>query len=169
MNGRSIRLSLATIECFHLSGLIDEFTSVLAMSADTSDAGIDRLTPDVYPEDAAASAEFRSATRDDLIDRRVEDAVRVQLALAPFVAVDAETLTEEQALTPRDISIPPEDLDAWLRTLTAIRLVIASRLDITTDDEQRDPDDPRFGVYDWLAYRLDTLLTLADEVDETTF
>ena len=43
-----------------------------------------------------------------------------------------------------------------MRTLTAIRLVIASRLGIE-DEDDRDEDDPRFGVYDWLGYRLEGL------------
>jgi Tfp pilus assembly protein PilN len=40
---------------------------------------------------------------------------------------------------------------AWLRTLTAVRLVMATRLGITTEAEQ--DDDPRFGVYNWLGFR----------------
>lgn len=56
-----------------------------------------------------------------------------------------------------------ESIDAWLRTLTAIRLVIATRLGITSDE---DPGgDDRHGIYDWLGYRLDLLIHAADEAE----
>ena len=51
---------------------------------------------------------------------------------------------------------------AWLRTLAAIRLVLASRLGIEVA-EDHDPDDPRFGIYDWLGYRLDGLVAAVDD------
>ena len=60
--------------------------------------------------------------------------------------------------------IPGEAIDAWLRTLTALRLVIANRLGIESDDDTHDPEDPRYGVYDWLGYRLDGLVRAADEL-----
>ena len=50
---------------------------------------------------------------------------------------------------------------AWLRTLTAVRLVIATRLGITSEEEQ--DDDARFGVYNWLGFRLDGLLQAIEE------
>ena len=58
--------------------------------------------------------------------------------------------------------IATADVDAWLRTLTAIRLVVATRLGITSDDEQSG-DDGRHDVYDWLGYRLELLIEAADE------
>ncbi|MDQ1121985.1 hypothetical protein QE412_000558 [Microbacterium trichothecenolyticum] len=50
---------------------------------------------------------------------------------------------------------------AWMRTLSAVRLVLASRLGIQTEDDHQ-PDDPRFGVYDWIGYRLDGLVAALD-------
>lgn len=49
---------------------------------------------------------------------------------------------------------------AWLRTLAAVRLVLANRLDIT--DETEPLDDPRYGVYNWLGFRLEGLLEAID-------
>lgn len=166
MSTRAVRLPLADVECVHLAGLVEEFMSMLTAADDEVDPGIERLAPAVYPEDAEASAEFASATRDDLLDRRAADAAVVRRGLSPFVDAAAESLPEEPVLEPRNIVIHSEDIDAWLRTLTALRLVIATRLDIGADDDQHDPEDPRFGVYDWLAYRLDGLIELADELDE---
>ena len=44
--------------------------------------------------------------------------------------------------------------------LAAIRLVLATRLGIRSE-EDHDEDDPRFGIYDWLGYRLDGLVQAA--------
>ena len=62
---------------------------------------------------------------------------------------------------PVDIALDEEGVRAWMRTLTAIRLVIASRLGIE-DEDDRDETDPRFGVYDWLGYRLEGLLQASE-------
>lgn len=176
MSERSIRLPLAVVEGMHLAHLVEEFASMLAESAQTVDPGIERLTPDAYPEDADASAEFAHATRGDLLDRRAADAVVVRHRLEPFLASagDENAGDEEAGDEPagrdtevRDVIIPADDLDPWLRTLAALRLVIATRLDITADDDEHDPEDPRFGIYDWLGYRLDNLIAIADAHDDS--
>jgi len=159
-------MSLAVVEGIHLAGLVDEFESILTTQDDAPDPGLTRLTPDPYPEDSDASREFSSATHDDLLDRRRADAVLVRAGLAPFLTTAAEDLAEDDALAPRDVEIPVLEIDAWLRTLTALRLVIATRLDITSDDDDHDLEDPRFGIYDWLGFRLDGLIALADAADE---
>ena len=61
------------------------------------------------------------------------------------------------------LRLDPEDLRAWLRTLAALRLVLASRLGIKTEDDHDDAS-PRFGIYDWLGFRLDGLVRAADEM-----
>lgn len=161
-----IRLPLAVVEGIHLAGLVEEFTDVLTGFDHEPDAGLTRLTPDAYPDDADASAEFAAATHDDLLDRRTADAAVVRSGLTPFLETAAEDLAEDEALARRDVEIPASDIDAWLRTLTALRLVIATRLDITADDDEHDLEDPRFGVYDWLGFRLDGLIALADARDD---
>ncbi|MGO2746336.1 DUF2017 family protein [Microbacterium sp.] len=171
MTSHDIRMPLAIIEGMHLAGLIDEFTSLLTDADDARDPGIERLTPSAYPEDAAASAEFATATRDDLLDRRLADAAVVRGALAPFFEGEgegegaAEGSRTSDAATHREVVVHQNDLDAWLRTLTALRLVIAERLEITHEDDLDDADDPRFGVFHWLGFRLDLLISIADELD----
>jgi len=160
-----VRLSLAEIEIAHLVGLIDDFTEVLVTLDDESDPAFARLTPDVYPDDAAASAEFSAATRDDLLDRRAAEAATVRRGLVASSAAEAASIPDN-GLEMRDVVIRMSELDAWLRTLTALRLVIASRLGMTTDDDQRDPGDSRYAVYDWLGIRLDGVIALADDLDE---
>lgn len=170
-----IRLSLAAVEGLHLAGLLDEFTSLLQDAIEDADSALDRLTPQAYPDDAAASAEFAAGTRDDLLDRRAADAAVVRQALDDLVQDFASDRPAGRS-DPREILIPLREVDSWLRTLTALRLVIAERLGITAPSadpqsttsspaDVHDPDDPRFGVYDWLGYRLDGLIERADEIE----
>lgn len=166
MTDRPLPFSLAVVEGFHLAELIDQLTSVLADSDAGSDPAVERLVPQAYRDDAEASAEFAYATRTDLLERRRADAVSVRSALAPLLITSPEDLDEDDGIEERDVPIPAEDLDAWLRTLTTLRLVIATRLDLTAADDEHDPEDPRFHVYDWLGYRLDGLVALADARDD---
>ena len=164
MTSPAVRLELATIEGVHLAHLLDEFQEMLsADAAETAgDPAIARLAPDAYPEDTEASRAFADATHDDLLDRRLAEAAVVRAALTGFDA-DQDVLDEQQALTGLEIRIPDAEVDAWLRTLTALRLVLASRLGISVEDDL-DEDDPRRGVYDWLGYRLEGLIQSADEL-----
>ena len=162
MSARDVVLSIAVLEGVHLARLVDDFRDLLA-ERETDDSAVQRLTPSAYPDDQDAARAFAESTRDDLLDRRLADALTVRTALAPF-DVDVEPLSEEEALTPRDLVIAEDDLDAWMRTLTAIRLVIADRLGITEDDQTH--EDGRGDIYDWLGYRLELLIQAADELDE---
>ena len=162
MTARTISFRLAPIEVQHLAALIDQLTEVIAAADEHPDPAVDRLVPAPYPDDPDAAEAFAAATRDDLLDRRTADAAIVRGALSPFIDGDDDPDDEGEHV---DVAIRVVDIDSWLRTITALRLVIAGRLGITIDDEH-DLDDPRFGVYDWLAYRLDGLIAIADGLDD---
>lgn len=154
-------ITLATIEGHHLARIVADFIDLVSARA-SEDPAIDRLAPDAYPDDTAASAEFTDLTRSDLLDRRVHEAQAVLDALATFAT--EPPLSDDDARIPQDVHIGAADIDAWLRTLTAIRLVIATRLGITTDDEAERGDG--HDVYEWLGYRLELLIEAADQLDE---
>lgn len=156
MTGSGIRLPMPSIEAQNLTELVSQFLDLLRETGVGEDAALNRLTPAAYPEDADASAEFADATRADLLDRRAADARVVQAGLA--------SLGEKPGL-PDELVISAPEVDPWLRTLAALRLVIASRLGIE-DEPASDPEDPRLGLYEWLGYRLDLLVEAADELDE---
>ncbi|MBS1672411.1 MAG: DUF2017 family protein [Actinobacteria bacterium] len=159
MTGSGIRLELAGIEVSNLVQLIDQFLTLLQGAEIGEDPALARLTPAVYPDDAEASAEFAAATGEDLLDRRAADARVVRATLAGATD-DASGPDRPVALV-----VAGSELDAWLRTLAALRLVIASRLGLD-DSAEPDPADSRHGVYDWLGYRLDVLIEAADDLDD---
>ena len=158
----AIRIQMVMVEGAQLERLVSDFIELVGSERDETDPAIARLVPDVYPDDAEASQAFAAATRQDLLDRRAVDAETMRIALSGFRA-DLQSVSEAEALATHEITVPVADVDAWMRTLTAIRLVIASRLDIRGEDDH-DPDDPRYGVYDWLGYRLELLIQAADEL-----
>lgn len=160
MNTPPITLSVAMIEGMHLARLVDDFMELLR-DTEQDDPGVARLTPNAYPDDDDASVAFASATRADLLDRRLHDARTMRASLQVFDP-DAE-VTDEDARVSRDVRVRREDVDAWLRTLTAIRLVIATRLGIT--DDAPDVGGDGQAVYDWLGYRLELLIEAVDESD----
>lgn len=160
MSGRGVALELTRLEAAHLSGLVTQFAE-LVDGAETKDGdpAIGRLAPDAY-EQAAEAREFRELTEADLLDRRRDDAAAViaTLAEASDVPDDADDSTLLETVI---VALDDQASGAWLRTLAAIRLVLAVRLGIS-DVDDHDPDDPRFGVYDWVGYRLDGLVSALD-------
>ncbi|MDL9981465.1 DUF2017 family protein [Microbacterium sp. ASV49] len=159
-------MEMTRIEAAHLMGLVGQFLEVLDASApgDSTDPAVARLTPDAYPEDADASAEFRTMTQSELLDRRASDArsVLAQLALA---GADPDGLTDDNALDTVALPLTVDDASAWLRALASLRLVLAERLGVSSEDDH-DEDDQRFAIYDWLGYRLDALVQEIDALDD---
>jgi hypothetical protein len=156
MSERIVLLTLTRIEATHLADLVRQFADLVDSTPTAPDPAIERLTPDVYPEDPEASREFRAVTRADLLRRRAHDARLVLDDLARVERADDD-------LAPVDVALEGEHVESWLRTLAAVRLVIANRLGIADGDEDHDPEDPRYGVYDWLGYRLEGLVQAAEQ------
>jgi hypothetical protein len=120
----------------------------------SEDPVLKRLFPDAYPHDTTASSEFRRFTERDLRAKKVAEAQ---------VVLDRLATTE---LGARDLRIPRDEVEAWLRTLTGVRLAVATRLGIS-DAEAADElsalpeDDPRsfmVSVYDWLGFAQETFI-----------
>ena len=120
----------------------------------SDDPVLRRLFPNAYPHDATASSDFRRFTERDLRGKKVDDA-RVVLRDLDATAGGS-----------RDLRVDPADAEAWLRTLTSVRLAVATRLGITDADSAEElaelPDeDPRaymMSVYDWLGFAQETLI-----------
>ena len=166
---RTTVLELTRMEAAHLAGLVTQFEELIQGADDGTpdDPAIARLVPDGYTDDPEAAEEFRGLTQRDLLDRRESDAARVLATLHETPGLpDEGSITDpsdESLLEVMQLRLDPEDLQAWLRTIAAVRLVLASRLGIKTEDDH-DGEDPRFGIYDWLGFRLDGLVRAADEM-----
>jgi hypothetical protein len=130
------RLRLSDAERVLLRDLPQQLLATLAASPD--DPSLQRLRPSAY-EDAEAEDEYRRLTADGLAESR-SDALRTV----------ADTAGRD--------SLTAEELDAWLRALTDLRLVLGTRLDVTEDTyaQEIDPRDPQayelsvFAYLSWL-------------------
>ncbi|MGI3780012.1 MAG: DUF2017 domain-containing protein [Janthinobacterium lividum] len=113
-----------------------------------------RLFPNAYPHDADASSDFRRFTERGLRTTKVTDA---HVVLEDLAATEAGSV---------DLRVRPDHVEAWLRTLTSVRIAVATRLGITdaeSADElaQLDESDPRsymISVYDWLGFAQETMV-----------
>ncbi|TDN92733.1 DUF2017 family protein [Microbacterium sp. BK668] len=166
---RVVVLELSRLEATHLAGLVTQFAELLDETGDglPDDPAVLRIVPDGYSGDPAAAQEFRELTQRELLERRSTDAAAVLADLAHVIAIPADTAVtadDDTLLETALVRLDADGLQAWLRTLAAIRLVLASRLGITSE-EDHDDEDPRFGVYDWIGYRLDGLVRAADSDD----
>lgn len=160
---RIVVLEITRMEAAHLAGLVTQFAELLDDSGTASgDPAISRLVPDAYADDARAARDFRDMTEGDLLDRRRQDAGQV-LGMLQKTALPHELESDDESLLELvDLRLDADAVRAWMRCLAAIRLVLATRLDIRSEDDH-DVDDPRFGIYEWLGYRLDGLVQAASE------
>ncbi|MGH3023266.1 MAG: DUF2017 family protein, partial [Gaiellaceae bacterium] len=135
------RLRLSDAERELLRSLPAQLRALLA--EEPGDPGLRRLFPPAYERDKEGEAEYRRLTADELLEGR-------QAALR---------LVEETAGRDR---LTAEELDAWLRALNDLRLVLGTRLDVTEETYATDiePEDPRahelsvFGYLSWLQEQL---------------
>jgi len=120
----------------------------------SDDPVLRRLFPNAYPHDADASSDFRRFTERGLRTTKVTDAT---------VVLDDLATTEAGRV---DLRVQPDHVEAWLRTLTSVRLAVATRLGVVDSESadelaQVDSSDPRsymVSVYDWLGFAQETLV-----------
>ncbi|MFI5060231.1 MAG: DUF2017 domain-containing protein [Actinomycetales bacterium] len=114
------------------------------------DPALIRLLPDAYPDDPAASAEFRRFTTSGLAERKALNARLVVESLARPANGGVEVRLDEAGAA------------AWLRALTDIRLVLGARLGIVQDGDEGEIHDDETALmraaFDWLAYVQDSLV-----------
>jgi Domain of unknown function (DUF2017) len=138
-----------------LHQVLAEIVALLSDGFDRADPVVERLFPDVYPDDPAGSADLRRYTDDELKTAKLDQA-RSILAVLPAGG--------------GEVRLDPEQAEGWLRALTDVRLALGLRLDIRDDTDLeaevddavlRDPTSPRVGqlsVYAYLTYLQESLL-----------
>lgn len=127
-------------------------------TTEPDDPVLKRLFPNAYPADADAAADFRRFTERDLRATKVAEATSVLHRLG-------ET---DRGRNP--LRIPSQETDAWLRTLTSVRLAVATRLGVTDAAGAEEiaaipPHDPRAfmaSVYEWLGFAQETMIMALD-------
>jgi Domain of unknown function (DUF2017) len=135
--GGDYRLRLSDAERELLRAVSGELLGLLR--EEPGDPALRRLFPPAYDDDEESQEEYRRLMHAELQEGRRE-------ALLLF----AETAGRDR--------LTAEELDAWLRALTDLRLALGTRLDVTEDTYAReiDPQDPDayelsvFGYLSWL-------------------
>jgi hypothetical protein len=100
--------------------LLAEFAALLSNDPDPDDPAVERLFPDVYPEDPVQEAEFRRFTEEDLRSGKLNQA---RIMLTDLVEGGGTVFLGE------------EKADVWLRALTDLRLVLGTRLGVDDDTD----------------------------------
>jgi hypothetical protein len=115
-----------------------------------NDAAVTRLLPDAYRDDADAAAEFRRFTADDLAGRKA--------ANARTVIAGVESTAAGTVAAP--VKVGAVQAQAWIRSLTDIRLSIAARLGVEADDDPLPQNEPLVDIYQWLAFVQESLVSV---------
>jgi len=159
--GQHCVASFAPDEVRVLRKVATEVVGLLTDGFDHTDPVVDRLFPDIYPENAEDSAEFRRYTEGELKTAKIDQAGAI-LAALPSSSGGEVRLDEEAA-------------EAWLRGLNDARLAMGIRLDISADTDLSeelddavltDPTSSRvfqLSVYAYLGYLQESLLSALTE------
>jgi hypothetical protein len=134
---------------------VAELAALLADHPDPDDPAVERLFPDVYPEDPAEAAEFRRFTEADLKAAKLDS---------------AKTVLSDLLENGGEIRLAEEQADVWLRALNDVRLALGIRLDVRDDTDllaeldeavMRDPTSSRvrqLTMYQYLGVLQESLL-----------
>jgi uncharacterized protein (DUF885 family) len=143
VTSRGISIKLAESDARLLADLANQVATLIAGRADTAhDAALDRLLPSAYLDDSD-SEEFRRFTEEELADGKVLNALTM-----------VETLEGEPTDGHLRVILDDATAESWLRSLTDIRLALASRLGLEdpANEPLHDGDDRYlFSVYNWLG------------------
>ena len=137
-----VTLDLDETEATLLRSLLSEMQMLLEADVPDSDDVKTRLFPRAYESDENEQ-NFRDLTASDLSDVKLDTLRQVRDAVG-----------EEGAVR---VDLEPDDVGAWLRLLTDLRLAIGVRLDVTEETMSRefdedDPNAPALSVLHWLGW-----------------
>ena len=122
-----------------LIGLLGQLRDEI--SADGRGDHLRRLFPAAYHDHAEHEAEYQRLVHEDLASTRLASLVTVGEVLGRDPESDELVVSED-------------DLDALMRALNDLRLVIGTLLDVSEDTDAGDigPDDPDFGHFQLYGY-----------------
>lgn len=139
-----------------LASLADQVVTLVSKRDSIQrDPALRRLLPDAYRGDDDSAAEFRRYTEDSLAERKVQNALTV-----------IRTLESASSHGPAiEVRLDAPAVQAWLRSLTDIRLTLAARLGIEADGDEGPDDEQGLAtreVYDWLGFAQGSLVEALD-------
>ena len=140
--------------------LFGELRDVLTQ-ADTTDPALRRLFPAAYHDDPERDAEYHELMRSELVASRLTAISRVVEVLGDATSGSADRLEAG-------------DMDLFLQSLNAVRLLLGTMLDVAEDedgDDRGNPDDPddpiaaQAHLYSYLGWLLEGAVAAAMAVE----
>ena len=136
-----------------LNALLDQLRDVL-MNDSSSDIAR-RLFPAAYHQDEQHEQEYQRLMRDELLSSRL-----ASLSLTSSIL--------EREATGNSIVLTADELDALMRSINSLWLVLGTLLDVDEDEFEAhlDEDDPSYGqyqLYSYLGWLLDWIVTVQTE------
>ena len=131
------------------------------------DPVLKRLLPDAYRDDQEDAGEFRRFTERSLTSAKVLNAETLIGSLVDGGLTFGELPDEDG--DPVEVELDADEVQAWLRALTDVRLSLAVRLGIETDEDAMlvaQSDDEAVAamsdIFEWLGYVQETLVAALD-------
>jgi len=124
-----------------LRRLVLYLVDLLEQGMDDDNPAFDRLFPTAYPPDPDKEAGYQALARSELTDTR-------------FTAIAAVRSTGEAD------EVDHSTLDAWMRVVNDLRLVIGTQLDVSEDPDWVPPaeHEQSYVLYQWLSALLQAIV-----------
>jgi len=153
LDAMSYSLNIDASDRITLNGLLDQLRDVL-MHDSSSDIAR-RLFPAAYHQDEQHEQEYQRLMRDELLSSRL-----ASLSLTSSL-LERETNSDS-------IVLSADELDALMRSINSLRLVLGTLLDVDEDEFEAHlaEDDPAYGqyqLYSYLGWLLDWIVTVQTE------
>ena len=153
LDAMSYSLNIDASDRTTLNGLLDQLRDVL-MHDSSSDIAR-RLFPAAYHQDEQHEQEYQRLMRDELLSSRL-------------ASLSLTTSLLERETNSDSIVLSADELDALMRSINSLRLVLGTLLDVDEDEfvAHLDEDDPAYGqyqLYSYLGWLLDWIVTVQTE------
>ena len=142
-SGRYV-LHLGKEERALLARLLGELRELVNDPVDSS--VVRRLFPAVYPDDAEQEAEYQRLMREDLVSSRLAAVDVVESVLGG---------------SGRRVTLDDAQMQAFVQSVNAVRLVLGTLLDVTEDEDESRPElasSPEYQLYTYLSWLLDSAI-----------
>ena len=153
IDATSYSLNIDASDRTTLNGLLDQLRDVL-MHDSSSDIAR-RLFPAAYHQDDQHEQEYQRLMRDELLSSRL-------------ASLSLTTSLLERETNSDSIVLSADELDALMRSINSLRLVLGTLLDVDEDEfvAHLDEDDPAYSqyqLYSYLGWLLDWIVTVQTE------